>query len=262
MDTVSWQFQRLSRTVPRRIPPMLYLQELFCHLPSAMGWFFLGCGLAFAIPVIRQSGIAVFTGAAWVILLCPLFGLGFILIQIPSGLHRLRLLRHCLPAVGTLVAMEKTCRCDSGPLFYHMTFRFTPDTGKPQEIVFFSDRPKPAWLIFYHQANGVSPKTKAVVGAISNIAKVMPKGIKQSIDNTLQVYQATEPPAEKDLQETVLYLPANPARTMLPLSFKDQIFVDDRGNLQGTTSQCIMATVFPVLTFVGYYLLNHLINRR
>jgi hypothetical protein len=263
MDPASWQFLRLSRTTPRRIPLMLYLQLLFCHLPSAMGWFFLGCGLAFAIPVMRHYGIAVFAGAAWVVLTFPLFGLAFILSMVLLGLPFLRFLKQSLPAVGTLVAMEEmSSRRSDGPVEYRMTFRFTTDTGNTQEITFTSNRPKQAWLIFYHQSYGVPREKATLAGILSTARQFMPAGIKQNIDKSLYVMQTNEPPGEKDLQETVLYLPANPARVMLPLSFREQISVDERGNLQGTISQGVMASVFPLLTFVGYYLMHHLMTGR
>ncbi|MHB9105968.1 MAG: DUF3592 domain-containing protein [Armatimonadota bacterium] len=210
------------------------------------------------------------TDAGWAalfVLIFPGVGLIIILVKFIPGLRALRLMRHGLPAVGTLVAVRelKYSRSEyGGDLVCRMTFRFTPD-GRPHEAYYdATDELKPAWLIFYNQANGVTynpARLRKISGFLSTVRKFVPTGMMQGIDDSLAVAQATEPPAEHELQETVLYLPNNPAVAALPRSFDTGITLDDCGNLHGSVLRGILAAILPVLVILGecawiYLLIN------
>jgi len=205
----------------------------------------------------RIRGLHTAEGGWWslITLIFPVVGLAIILIKFITGLRAVRLMRHGLPAVGTLIAVKqlKYSRSENGPPVCRLTFRFTAD-GRPYQAYYATDELKPAWEIFYNQANGVTynpARVRKMSGILSTVRKFVPAGMKQSIDDSLAVAQATAPPAESELQETVLYLPANPAVAALPRSFDTGITLDERGNLHGNTLRGIFSTILPVLVTLG-----------
>jgi len=171
-------------------------------------------------------------GSGWaglVVLIFPGIGLGLILAKFIPGLRSLRLLRYGLPAVGTLVAMEHTGyrRHEVGPPICRLTFRFNTAEGKHGELVYTTDQLKPAWRIFYNQTHGITADPLSVgvmTGALSKLGKIMPAVTRRIIETSLAVAQAAEPPAESELQETVLYLPDNPTVATLARAYDVDIY--------------------------------------
>jgi|GEM_PF-1489847 len=198
------------------------------------------------------------TETGWLVLLVllfPGFGLVLILVKLIPGLRAVRLMRHGLPAVGTLVAVKqlKYSRSEYGPPVCRLTFRFTVG-GRPYQAYYATDELKPAWEIFFNQANGVTcnpARARKMAGILAFIRKFAPASIQQSIDDSLTVARATEPPAESELQELVLYHPDNPAVAALPRSFDTGITFDDQGNLHGNALRGIFSAILPVLVTIG-----------
>jgi len=172
-------------------------------------------------------------------------------------------MRHGMPAVGTLIAMKRTIYSINEADVYRLTFRFTAD-GRPYELKYATTMIKPAWEIFYNQANGVTynlSRVQKIAGILSTVRKFVPAGIQQGIDNSLAVAQATEPPPERELQETVLYHPANPAVAALPRSFGAGITIDDRGNIHGNAVWGILSAILPILVICGECAWIHLLTK-
>jgi hypothetical protein len=244
MDTIS------------RVPLPLCLQVLFGGIVSAFGWIFLGFGLLIATPLLMHNQASAFWKFIGPLLIFPAFGLALILIKFIPGLRALRLMRHGFSAVGTLVAMKRAkfnYPSEYTP-FYYLTFRFTTADGRTWEAKYATYLIKPAWQIFYNQANGVTynpSRVKTVAGCLSIVRKFMPAGIRRSLDNSLAVAQALEPPKVSELQEMVLYLPDNPAVAALPRSFGKGISVDAGGNLHGSAVRGILTAIPPVLVIGG-----------
>ncbi len=136
-----------------------------------------------------------------------------------------------------------------------MIFQFRAGDGQQYTAKYLSTHLKPAWRILYRQANGMHSSPQAV-NTIENVATkvqwLMPAKLKQAMADELTVLRADTPPEISELQEMLLYHPANPKRAALPLSFAPGLSIDAEGNLQGIHPyRGVLASIIPLLVILA-----------
>jgi len=215
------------------------------------------------IPGMRTAELPML---ALLVLLFPAIGLTLMLVKISQGLRGIKLLQFGLPALGTLIAVERTNYSINDAPVFRMIFQFIAADGLQYTVKYLSTDLKPAWWQFYQQANPQQINQRVAENVKKVVAKVqwlLPSNIKDALANNNSEQHANTSPDPAELQEMLLYLPTNPTRAALPLAFAKGINMDAMGNLHGVHPiRGILVSIIPLLVTLtiavfGYFVLPH-----
>lgn len=230
----------IRESLPRHVPLTLCLQALFGSMTSMIGWFVFGFSLAFVwLITLRFHGLR-FADIGWPLLLVFFFlagGLLLMILEIRKGLRAIHVMRHGLPALATLISVSFTgSQYGRRGLIFRMTFRFSAGDAQQYTVSCATYAMKPAWSSFYNVA---------------------------SVTNDASATQYVEKlPNSAELQEVVLYDPANPAFALVPVDIGPALHADAQGHLCGINPlHGITACLIPLLVIAGHgWYLIHLLG--
>ena len=83
----------------------------------------------------RLAGLSIWSPVMWLPAIFPLIGLGFMAVGIRKAIKGARLLRHGVPAIGTLISRETTNATVNDQTVYKFTFQFQTDMYSSHTVV-------------------------------------------------------------------------------------------------------------------------------
>ena len=258
----------ISVSMPRHVSLALCLQALFDRYYTIFGWGFFGAGLIFLLILPDQlASTAGFEPMSLWFLLIPIIGLALIITGIRQGFRAIRLMRSGLPAMATLVSVECTNSFTrQGGSIYRLRFQFTAMDGQQYSAVYATNKMKPAWRKFYNLSQGQSVNLKTAESEeklVSSFQAVMPSSMKSMLSRDIAELHEAEAPDPKQLQEMILYVPANPVIAGVPGDLIQGVCLDEQNNIVGENETLsTKVTVVPLLVTLAYvgtfiYLINH-----